>query len=451
MKGSKNINKLLCFLVSILLTACIEVSLSFSIPNNSNNGNNNDISSSRKNPLTAAQRARREEEQRRIERTGENIPGKTSAIPGAKDFELNVERTENEWLQQASGIDRQVREYTSRGMDMLRMLRLEEAKAAFDHVYQVKPYAYCWQAGVVKFYLGDLHGAAECFAHNAHIYESRFGQIASEERIWRDACELKIANRMNTKKWKQTDSSSPTIAQIRDKNDDMMLGPKETRKVIRIARDLFSSSLDNDLSNEAIARAKLRSICGEYDANNQVSARADKKMWRLNSWYYLGLHYDVLGDASASRDCMKMALRQCASSGNSDDSKSSCLCLCDVVRLFLYCITFISSRYSKQLSLIYAQIVIQTLPMLHMAKRDWFDDDDFVEDTGKFEISEASRDGGAITGDSMVLQSIQESLDKMKLAELQRSLKKRGLKSSGSKSVLKDRLLRSLLDDAGLN
>mmetsp|Transcript_31918 Transcript_31918/g.37204 ORF Transcript_31918/g.37204 Transcript_31918/m.37204 type:complete len:415 (-) Transcript_31918:95-1339(-) len=414
MKGSKNINKLLCFLVSILLTACIEVSLSFSIPNNSNNGNNNDISSSRKNPLTAAQRARREEEQRRIERTGENIPGKTSAIPGAKDFELNVERTENEWLQQASGIDRQVREYTSRGMDMLRMLRLEEAKAAFDHVYQVKPYAYCWQAGVVKFYLGDLHGAAECFAHNAHIYESRFGQIASEERIWRDACELKIANRMNTKKWKQTDSSSPTIAQIRDKNDDMMLGPKETRKVIRIARDLFSSSLDNDLSNEAIARAKLRSICGEYDANNQVSARADKKMWRLNSWYYLGLHYDVLGDASASRDCMKMALRQCASSGNSDD-------------------------------------IIQTLPMLHMAKRDWFDDDDFVEDTGKFEISEASRDGGAITGDSMVLQSIQESLDKMKLAELQRSLKKRGLKSSGSKSVLKDRLLRSLLDDAGLN
>ena len=128
-------------------------------------------------------------------------------------------------------------------------------------------------------------------------------------------------------------AEAAVVAQIRNKNEDSILGPRETRKVIRIARDLFSSSIDHDLSNEALARAKLRSICGEYDNTNSNSSssstssssspfRADKKMWRLNSWYYLGLHYDVLDDDVASRDCMKMALRQCAFARHADDSKS---------------------------------------------------------------------------------------------------------------------------------
>ena len=30
-------------------------------------------------------------------------------------------------------------------------------------------------------------------------------------------------------------------------------------------------------------------------------------------------------------------------------------------------------------------VVIQTLPMLHMARRDWFDDDQLLEDDGDFE------------------------------------------------------------------
>ena len=119
------------------------------------------------------------------------------------------------------------------------------------------------------------------------------------------------------------------VAQIIDNDDEIMIErPKETRKVIRIARDLFESSVQHDLSNEVLARAKLRSICGEYESNmdsrnkNTIPFKGDKKMWRLSSWYYLGLHYDVLDDVEASKDCMKMALRQCASSfGNGDDSE----------------------------------------------------------------------------------------------------------------------------------
>jgi len=371
-------------------------------------------------------------------------------------------------------------------MNYLRGLQLEKAKTAFDEVYKLKPYAYCWQKGVVEFYLGQYYDAAECFAHNAAVYESKFGIVASEERIWRDACQLKIENTVMKqlkadeqkrvkrekrrkknesgnghgnlgsrkidvdKESRQNENNVPIVAQIMNKNEDSILGPRETRKVIRIARDLFSSSIDQDLSNVALARAKLRSICGEYDNSNLSSSsssvisplRADKKMWRLNSWYYLGLHYDVLDDDASSRDCMKMALRQCASAGHADD-------------------------------------IVQTLPLLHMARREWFDDDEFAEDTGDdfadFDLGmietelttttstrnidtygnyDYGSNGGSplITtrNDNNLFESIQDSVDKMKLVELQSALKKKGLKSSGSKSVLKDRLLRSLLDEAGL-
>lgn len=415
-----NILPILVCIISIQL-ACIHQCNSFSM--SSNNGGNNSNSDHRH--LSASQRARREEERRRTERQNEAMPGKTSAIPGAKDYEINVHKTENEWLNQASGSEREVKEFTTKGLEALRMLKLEEADAAFDSVYRLKPHAYCWQAGVVKFYLGDLHNAAECFAHNAALYESRFGQTASEERIWRDACELKIVNSPTSSKGRKRAGSLSTplktedgldlpIAQVRERNEDALLGPKETRKVIRIARDLFSSSIDEDLSNVALARAKLRSVCGAYDNSNNDSGgprvKADKKMWRMNSWYYLGLHYDVLGDVASSRDCMKMALRQCASSGNSND-------------------------------------IIQTLPVLHMARRDWFDDEDFVEDTGNLDGDDS--DNLAFSADDAI-KSIQDSVGKMKLVELQKSLKTRGLKTSGSKSTLRDRLLESLLEDARL-
>lgn len=103
--------------------------------------------------------------------------------------------------------------------------------------------------------------------------------------------------------------------------------------------------------------------------------------------------------------------------------------------------------------------------MLHMARRDWFDDDEFIEDDGdllddlNFDIDDDNMqailsNGGApldSKANNNFLDSVQEDVENMKLSELQAALKKRGMKSSGSKSVLKDRLLRSLLEDSGLN
>ena len=125
---------------------------------------------------------------------------------------------------------------------------------------------------------------------------------------------------------------------------------------------------------------------------------------------------------------------------------------------------------------------MQTLPLLHMSIREWFDDDEFIEDNGDFndnfnlddETSNNNKNGQSqqlqqhspsssmnnnfnndidISNnnnvDENLIQSIKDGVEKMKLVELQNSLKKKGLKSSGSKSVLRDRLLLSLLDEAG--
>lgn len=381
----------------ILFISCFQVAYPFSLSSDRNGTNG-------ERHVSAAQRARRDEEMRRKERISEAVPGKTSAIAGAKDFEINVKRTEMEWDVHATGSEREVKVLTLKGLDAIKMLRLDEANKAFDSVFRMKPDAYCWQAGIAKFYIGDYYKAAECFARNAHYYEKRFEQVASEERIWRDACELKLLSEAKSKRQNTLDSP---IAQISTLDID---GPNESRKVIKIAGDLFRASVDNDLSAMTLARAKLRSICGEYDGNLSIK-KIDLKMWRLSSWFYLALHYDVMGDSSSSKDCMKMAMRQCIV-GNGND-------------------------------------IIQTLPMLHMAQRDWFDDDDFVEDVGLDE-DEADFDLG-ITSNADAIQSIEDSVKDMKLSQLQNSLKLRGQKSSGSKSVVRERLIRYLVEDAGLN
>lgn len=111
-----------------------------------------------------------------------------------------------------------------------------------------------------------------------------------------------------------------------------------------------------------------------------------------------------------------------------------------------------------------------------MSKRDWFDDDEFIEDDGDLGSNFDDNNNNQVIGhnsstqlssstvpttedttimnenkqlDENLIQSIKDSVDKMKLVELQNSLKKKGLKSSGSKSVLRDRLLCSLLEEVG--
>jgi hypothetical protein len=148
-------------------------------------------------------------------------------------------------------------------------------------------------------------------------------------------------------------------------------------------------------------------------------------MWKLNAWFYLGLYYDTMGNQAESKKCMKMALRLCPSSGNASD-------------------------------------IIHTLPMLHMAKRDWFDDDDFYVD-GQSESHDEAKDDGVSTvtpssagmagkrdADPLVAQTVRDGVGQLKMDELRDALRNRGLKGTGSKEELQRRLFGSLMDDAGL-
>jgi tetratricopeptide (TPR) repeat protein len=302
---------------------------------------------------------------------------------------------------------------------------LEEADEAFNMVFELKPDAYLWQAGIAKFYLGDFEGAAEIFARNAATFESRFGGPASEERIWRDTCELKLLDSMDIrirKKCRESGEISTMIRQIPPQDEDDMFS-KESRKGIRITRDLFDASIARDHSAELLSRAKLRSLAGNYEEK----PRGDLKMWKLNAWFYLGLHHDATGDFEESKKCMKMALRLCPSSGKAND-------------------------------------IIHTLPLLHMSRRDWFDEDEFEGDpmAGKSEVgdkkpefspspSEFQKKSTISFADPLIEASIQEGIGKLKMADLQDALSLRGLKTTGSKEGLQERLFYSLMDDAGFD
>lgn len=98
-------------------------------------------------------------------------------------------------------------------------------------MFQLRPNAYLWQAGIVKFYLDELQDAAEIFVRNIATYESKFGEPASEERIWRDACELKFASSLSKVERKILDEKggvTSMIAQIPERDDKNQL-PTETR------------------------------------------------------------------------------------------------------------------------------------------------------------------------------------------------------------------------------
>ena len=317
---------------------------------------------------------------------------------------------------------------------------MKDAKEAFDFVYELKPDAYCWHKGIVEYYLGDYEEASNQFQQNAIRFENKYGEPASEERIWACATHLKY------RQYHSKNKVLPPLTYILPMDEDV---PKERRKVMRIARDLFECSLQDDSAGVAMARARLRAtaVVGQ-------EKKLDYKLWKLSSWYYLGLHYDAIGQEKDAQQCMKMAIQQCSPASRD---------------------------------------IIHTLPILHMIVRDWFDDDEFsdpdttlvdnantntimMEDffesdsfstaastqnaaqtVTTFSQTKAGRTQAALQStintsskkmdQAVIIQSIQDTVMKMKLVELRAALKKRKLKTSGAKQTLQQRLLHSMMED----
>ena len=383
-------------------------------------------------PLTASERERRDEEQRRQDRASDVVIGKTSAISGESDYALDISATEEEWMRQATNVEQEIYRKTEKGMKHLKMLNLEESWTAFDRVFQLRPNAYLWQAGIVKYYLNELEDAASILAQSANHFESRFGEPATEERIWRNACELKLKSSIPKQELRRIEAQIPggIAAQLKQISKDSQncedtarLLSSERRKVLRTARELFDASVRKDHCQVIVSRAQLRCICGAF--NNPKEQGPDKKMWKLNAWFYLGLHYDAMGQIENSKNCMKMALRLCPSAGNAPD-------------------------------------LVHTLPMLHMARRNWFDDDDDFDshlfmspDSIRMNhmVLLANTDSEArervLSTDPLLAVSLKQGVEELRVEELKDALLTRGIRAtSGSKRELQTRLVDSLMEDS---
>jgi tetratricopeptide (TPR) repeat protein len=384
-------------------------------------------------PLTAAERERREEDQRRKERAKEVVIGQTSAQQGATDFTVNPQATEAAYLQQASAIDQLVYKETEQGLRHLRLLQISEAGACFDRVFAVKPEAYLWQAGIVKYYLGDYERAAEILTRAAWTFETRFGEPATEERIWRLVVALKKYHdkiKKNRKVVLETGGIESLVPELTAKENDEALRRSEMRKVLRTTRALFEAAAERDLAGTIVSLAKLRALGGDVEGSAKRPL-LDRKLWRLNSWFYLGLYYDAVGNVEESKKCIKTALLLSPGSGTD---------------------------------------LIHVLPMLHMSQRGWFDDEDIHDDD--LYINRSNGVGGTVTShklesdstnkaprpqfrspsslDPALVESIRSGVEQLRYSDVQNALRIRGMKGVGTKEELQERLISSLLQDAGL-
>eukprot|EP00536_Pseudo-nitzschia_multiseries_P002177 jgi/Psemu1/283534/fgenesh1_pg.29_\ len=420
--------------------------------------------------LSNSERGRREEDRRRKERKDDVVIGKTSAKRGAQDYPIDPEATEREYLRQASREEQLIYKCTDKGKEALKALQLEEADKYFDKVFQLRPDTYLWLAGIVKFYLGDMEGASAIFARSAMHFEKKFGPMgmgpASEERIWRNAAELKYLQslkRSERKQYllkKQKDKTTLPIAQIREEDENSSEMGAETRKIHRLARELFDASANQQKAAEAVARAHLLSFAESEPSSSSRPALLDIKKRKLNACYFLALHYDVTGDVEESKKWIKTAFKLCNNSmGKSSD-------------------------------------ILDTLPLLHMSARDWFDDDPYDEDgeeeesivgfdmgiddradgldetpsstvqeskngsteksgkststrIAKTKTKSSSNHMSEAYSDPVLEASIMEDVEKMKFVEIKEALRIRGISVTGSKETLKERLFISLMDDAG--
>ncbi|KAL3801389.1 hypothetical protein HJC23_006999 [Cyclotella cryptica] len=455
-----------------------------------NHDNNNDNEPPSTLPKTQAQKATSSELRRRLLRTQQGFatPGISSAIPGATNYILDPSRTEREYLASlglddvslqagiVAGIagetfeqqlpqhptemdelekERQIALHTTLGLTHLRSLRLSSAYTSFRYVYSLHPQAYLWQLGLLQYYRGEYEDGRRTCLENARRYEAKFGrlgEVASEERIWGDACWLRGRGKRKRRMKEKDGGGGGDDALSWDEESErveMESIALERRKVIRLARQLFSSSVRNDPTGVALARAHLQAMCQEDDDDDNKSSTstyrrkklADPKMYKLHSYFYLGLHYDATGQVEESKRCMKLALKTCANGigGNNED------------------ITFL-------------------LPVIHMTVRDWYDDEEFDDDAvvenedqvtanhslkndGGDLMDKLMEDGAvdlSINGnmkkndgvDDKMTQTIRESIQHMRIVDLREELKKRKLKVAGSKKVLQDRLVNALVLEA---
>uniref|UniRef100_A0A7S0C0P1 Uncharacterized protein n=1 Tax=Proboscia inermis TaxID=420281 RepID=A0A7S0C0P1_9STRA len=282
-----------------------------------------------------------------------------------------------------------------------------EANEAFGIVYALKPEVYLWQFGMVLYYRGEYERGMEILEGNAKIYEERFGERGSEERIWMDACRLKLKLRQNTGQSVTESVESERVSESRDSESDL---PNEFRKVVQLTRELFTASVEENLTTEILTRAKLRQLAGAAPTTDTTTATAtatlvrDPMGYKLSSWYFLGLHHDALGQLEQSKECMRNAQAIAATKGDED--------------------------------------IFHSFPALHMTVRGWMDTGNEVP-VAPTQPKQEEED----TEEDIMMQSIMDSVMGLGLEDVAGEMIRKGLKNDKDESTMKLDLIAVLIDE----
>lgn len=164
---------------------------------------------------------------------------------------------------------------TMNGLECLRSGSLEDAVANFDEAQDLSfGQRYLWQRGVALFYLERYRDAAADLSRNAEIYETRFDEPATEERVLAAA-----ARRLGG-----------------EETDEEEIVLKESRPVFRIVRDLFDGRVTPD---------KL-SLFSDSDTTDPLRRG-------LFAHFYCGLYWEAIeGDVERAKAHMLLAQARAA-------------------------------------------------------------------------------------------------------------------------------------------
>jgi len=206
-------------------------------------------------------------------------PGKSSALPGAQDYVLDISATEEVWMQQATAEEREIAVCTEQGLQSLQQLRLDDAYTHFARVLELDSKAYLWQMGIVLFYRDEYTASMELLQRNAKKYEAQFEMPASEERLWAHAAHIRQCRLLR----------QPRTLLFDDSDHQRALLKSESRRVLKLAHALFASL---DPVHTALCRARLLALAHQ-------PIQIDVKQTKLQAWWYLALYADCTGDSRA--------------------------------------------------------------------------------------------------------------------------------------------------------
>lgn len=304
----------------------------------------------------------------------------------------SLEALEADYWGSLNDVERQIQGASKSAEAFLRQGQLEDALEQFNKAQELSQHKrYEWHRGVCLYYLDQLADAQSDFVANAQRYEGRFGEPASEERLFARACALRG----------ETTEAFAAASEVR-----------ETRPVLRACAQLF----DGDEG----ALATLRDLCVNADTKDAMRRR-------LFGHFYVGLYHDAKGDAEKAKAHLALA-----TSKVSDED--------------------FTTRLPHLHATVRGWSLDDVPPeALASAARFGLGGDtarDAAPGPGTYAAAEAAATTGDapqpmedILGDPAILR---EGIDAMTVAMLKEALKARGLKRTGLKAALKARLLEDL-------